>query len=108
MRPKSVTVSSQTASAAIPVDYTQQAFNLGVAVVSTGTLTWSVQVTLDNVLDPTVTPTWIAAPSSTGLEAGTGGTNEVSVITVPCRAVRLNVSAWTSGSATMTIVQGRK
>lgn len=108
MRPTSVTVSSQAASAAIPVDYTQANFNLGISVVSTGTSTWSVQMTMDNVFDPSVTPTWIAVPSASGLEAGAGGTNEVGSVTVPCRAVRLNVSAYTSGSVTMTVVQGRK
>lgn len=108
MRPTSITVSSQTASAAIPVDYTQANFNLGISVVSTGINTWSVQMTMDNIFDSTVTPTWIAVPSSSGLEAGIGGTNEVGSITCPCRAIRLNVSAYTSGSVTMTVVQGRK
>ena len=108
MRPTSVTVSSQTASAAIPVDYTQANFNLGISVISSGTNTWSVQMTMDDVFNPSVTPTWVAVPSASGLEAGSGGTNEVGNVTCPCRAVRLNVSAWTSGSATMTVVQGRK
>ncbi len=106
MRPTSVTVSSQTTSAAIPVDRAQSVFNLGISVVSTGTLTWSVEVTMDNIFDPAVTPTWITAPAP--FETGAGGTNEVGSITVPCTAVRLNVSAYTSGSATMTVVQGRK
>lgn len=108
MRPKSVTVSSQTASAAIPVDYTQANFNLGISVISTGTNTWSVQMTMDNIFDPAVTPSWVPVPSASGLEAGSGGTNEVGSVTCPCRAVRLNVSAYTNGSVTMTVVQGRK
>lgn len=108
MRPKSVTVSSQTASAAIPVDYTQANFNLGISVISTGTNTWSVQMTMDNIFDPAVTPSWVPVPSDSGLEAGSGGINEVGSVTCPCRAVRLNVSAYTNGSVTMTVVQGRK
>jgi uncharacterized protein YgiM (DUF1202 family) len=102
MRPTSVTVGSQTSSAWIPVDYRQTNFNLGISVVSSGTNTWKVEVTMD---DPyTTTPTAITAPSP--LDTGSGGTNEIGNITIPCRAVRLTVSAWTSGAATMTVVQG--
>lgn len=106
MRPTSVTLSSVANSAWIPVDYTQANFNLGVQVINTGTATWAVQVTSDDIFDPTVTPVAQNAPASSGLEAGT--TNEISNITVPIRAIRLSVSAWTSGVVTMTVIQGRK
>lgn len=99
------TVSSATSSNWIPVDYTQSNFNLGIAVVSSGTLTWKVEVTLDNPLDPNVTPTAITAPDPLG--TGAGGTNEVASITIPCRGVRLTVAPYSSGSATMTVIQGR-
>lgn len=105
MRPTSVTVSATGSSAWIPVDYTQNNFNLGVQVVVSGgaTLTWSVQLTMDDVFDPDVTPTATAAPAP--LETGSG--TEIGSVTVPCRAIRLNATV-TSGTATMTIVQGRK
>jgi hypothetical protein len=103
MRPTSVTVSATGTSAWIPVDYRQAPFNLGIAVdVSAGaSLTWVVEMTLDDVFDSSVTPTAIAAPSP--LEAGNA--DEVGAITIPCRAVRLN-STVTGGSATMTVIQG--
>ena len=104
MRPTSVTVSSATSSAWIPVDYTQANFTLGLQVVQTGTATWSVQCTSDNIFDSTVTPAAIAAPSP----MDTGTTNEIGNLTVPVSAVRLNVSSWTSGDVTLTVVQGRK
>lgn len=103
MRPTSVTVSATGNSAWIPVDYRQAPFNLGIGVdVSAGaSLTWVVQMTMDDVFDSSVTPTAIAALSP--LETGTG--DEIGSITVPCRAVRLNATV-AGGSATMTVIQG--
>lgn len=105
MRPTSVTVSSTGVSNWIPVDYAQAPFNLGIQLdVSAGaTLTWVVEATMDNVFDATVTPTAVAAPAP--LETGTG--DEIGNLTIPCRAVRLNATV-TSGSVTMTVVQGRR
>ena len=104
MRPTSVTVSATGSSAWIPVDHTQRNFNVGIQVdVSAGaTLTWVVQMTSDDIFDSSVTPTAFTAPSP--LDTGTG--DEVGNITIPCRAIRLNATV-TSGSATMTLVQGR-
>jgi len=103
MRPTSVTLSSTGQSAWIPVDYKNSSFNLGLqAVISGGaSLVWSVQMTSDDIYDPTVTPTAITAPSP--MDTGTG--NEVGVLTIPCRAVRLSATI-TTGSVTLTIIQG--
>lgn len=104
MRPTSVTVSSQTSSAWIPINYKQRNFNVGVQVdVSAGaTLTWLVETTSDDIFDSAVTPTAITAPAP--LDTGTG--DEIGNITIPVRAIRLRISAYTSGSAVMTIIQG--
>lgn len=98
----SVTVSSQAASAAIPVDYMQVPFNVGaVAVVAGGsTLTFNVEYTYDNVYT-VAAPTWIAPTAFSGKSATTDG-----AINQPVRAVRLNVTAFTSGSVTLTVLQG--
>lgn len=104
MRPTSVTVGSQTSSAWIPVNYKQTPFNLGIQVTGSGTNTWKVEMTSDDIFDSTVTPTAVTAPSP--LETGSGATAEQGSITIPCRAVRLTISAYTSGSATMTVIQG--
>lgn len=102
MRPTSVTVTDAATSAWIPVDYTKTAFNLGVMVdVTSGTPTWVVQITMDDIFDSTVTPTAVAAPAP--LETGT--TDEVGKIDVPCRAVRITQSG--TGVSKMTVVQGR-
>jgi hypothetical protein len=103
MRPKTVTVTDATTSAWIPVDYTQNAFSLGIQVdVVSGTPTWVVQCTMDDIFNSAVTPTAIAAPSP--LETGT--TDEIGAITIPCRAVRLSQSG--TGVSKFTVIQGRK
>lgn len=101
MRPMRVTVSSATTSSPLPVDFKQSPVNIGIGVVVTGTCTYSVQHTFDDIFDPLVTPTWL---DNATLAAAT--TNQSGNYAFPVRAVRLNVTAWTSGTATMTVIQG--
>lgn len=105
MRPVRVTVSSQAASAPIPLDHYQGPFNVGIGVaVSAGaTLTYSVQHTFDDVnaagFDPS-TAVWY-----TNSALGAKNTTLDGNYAFPVTAVRLNVTAYTSGSVTMTLVQ---
>jgi len=94
------TVSSQTTSPWIPLDDNQAAFNATVAVEVSGTLTYTVEFTLDNIQDPAVTP--VAFPI--GLVGET--TSNTTFIRSPVKAIRLNVTAFTSGSATIGARQG--
>ena len=105
MRPIRVTVGSATSSAPIPLDTYSDPFNVSIGVVlSAGaTLTYTVEHTFDDVFaanfDP-ATATWFA---NSGLSAKTTSLdgNYVSPVT----AVRLRISACTSGNATMTVIQ---
>lgn len=103
MRPTSVTVSSQAASATIPVNWRQKPFSIGLGCVVSGggTLTYKVQHTFDDIQDSTVTPTWFDHETITGKTASDDGN-----YAFPVRAVRLNVTAYTNGSVTMTVIQG--
>lgn len=102
MRPTKVTVTNAATSAWIPVDYRQDGFNLGIMVdVTSGTPTWAVQITMDDVFDSSVTPTAVAAPAP----LDTGTTDEVGSITIPCRAVRVTQTG--TGVTTTTIIQGK-
>ena len=71
-------------------------------VVVTGTATWTVQQTLDNVLDDTVTPTWFDHPDTANMVTQTVS-RQGNYAYIPT-AVRLQQTAG-SGSAVLTIVQ---
>lgn len=105
MRPIRVTVASQTASAPIPLDHYQGPFNVGLAVVISpgATLTYTVEHTFDDVFQPgfdSSTATWFPNASVASETASQDGN-----YAFPIMAVRLNVTAYTDGSATMTVIQ---
>ena len=101
MRPTSVTVGSETASAAIPVNWRATNFRISVGVVLTGgaSLTYTVQHTFDNVFDSLVTPVWFPHATLVDKIANADG-----AYVAPIIALRLNVTTYASGSATMTII----
>jgi hypothetical protein len=77
--------------------------NCGVDLSAGATLTYTVEYTLDDVFSPTFNPataTWYSTTGLTALSADAAGG-----ITVPVTAVRLNVTAWTSGTAVFTVIQ---
>ena len=94
------TVSSQTTSPWIPLDDNHAAFSATVAVAVSGTLTYTVEFTLDNVQDPAVTP----VAFQIGLVGETA--SNTTFIKSPVKAIRLNVTSFTSGSATIGVRQG--
>lgn len=105
MRPVRVTVGGQVASAPIPLDHYQGPFNVGIGVsLSSGaTLTYSVEHTFDDITDPSfdaATATWYANSSLGSKSASLDGN-----YAFPVTAVRLNVTAYTDGTATMTVIQ---
>lgn len=100
--PSIVTQTGTGTSAWIPVDHTQNAFAIGFGCVVSGTVTYTVQHTFDNIQDASVTPT--AFDHST-VTAET--TNQDGNYAFPIRGIRLNVTAGT-GSVTLTVLQGRK
>lgn len=102
MNASKVSVTGVGTSAWIPVDYTQNAFAIGFGCVTSGTVTYDVQHTFDNIQDSTVTPTAFTHTSVVNKTANQDGN-----YAFPIRAIRLNVTAGT-GSVTITILQGRK
>jgi hypothetical protein len=103
MRPWSYTVSSQTTSPVFIPDYIISPFNIGMAVVVSGTLTYTVQHTFDDVFAPGFDPataTWIDH-STLAAQSTTKDSNYA----FPVRGIRLNVTAYTNGSATINLVQ---
>lgn len=73
---------------------------IGLAVVVTGAVTYSVEYTYDNVTEPDMTsPTVFTHPTLAGLSADADGSFET-----PIAFFRLSITAGT-GSATMTYIQ---
>ncbi len=107
MRPVVVTVSSATASAPIPVDWRGSPFSLSLGVdLNPGVLTYTVEHTFDAPEDFASATAYNSDATwrdTTGLTALTA-TDEGN-IAFPVRAVRLNVTAFTSGSAELTVIQ---
>ena len=105
MRPIRVTVGSATASAAIPMDHYRDPFNVGVGVaLSAGaSMTCTVQHTFDDVFAKdfdSTTATWF---NNTSLSTKTTSSDGNYII--PVTAIRLNVTVWAAGTATMTLIQ---
>lgn len=103
MTPQVISLSALGSTAWIPVDYVQNPYNINIAIVVSNTpnLTCKVEYTLDDIFNPAITPTAFTHSTLTGLTSNTTGN-----ITSPVRAIRLTVTAWTSGTATMTALQG--
>ena len=82
-----------------PMDQYQSPFNVGMGVVVSGTVNYTVQHTFDNVLDSTVTPTWFNHPVMASLTANQDGN-----YAFPVKAIRLKINSG-SGTAALTILQ---
>lgn len=102
MRRQVVTVSSATSSAPLQVDYNLAQFNIGFGcVISAGAvLTYKVQHTFDDVFNSAITPTWFDNSTVTAQTANKDGN-----YTSPVAAIRLTVTAYTSGNVTLTALQ---
>lgn len=102
MRPEVDTVETVGAGRIIPVDSIEQSFKLSLQVVlSVGaSLTYTVEKTLDDVQDSSITPTWFPVSNLTTLTA-----NALGFESYPVKAVRLNVTIHGTGTATLTVMQ---
>ncbi len=100
-QPIVISLDGAGASAWVPTNNKQTPFNVGLGVVVSGTLTYNVEHTFDDVQDPTITPT---AFINNGLTSKT--VSDDGNYSFPVAAIRLNVTAFTSGLATLTILQG--
>lgn len=99
MRPIVVAKTGAGSSSTIPLDHYQSPFNVGLGVVVTGTVNYTIQHTFDDVFDGAVTPTWFSHPSLASLTANADGN-----YAFPVRAVKILQNSG-SGTTTLTIVQ---
>lgn len=98
MRPVTLTVTGVGTSAPVPMDFRAQNFNIGFGCEITGTATYGVQHTFDDIYNPAITPVWFNHAFVNGVTTNMDGN-----YAFPIRAMRLNVSAST-GSVTINIL----
>lgn len=106
MRPvRTLPLSEAGVTPPIPLDINQAPFSVGVAVALTNTpnLTYTVQHTFDDVFAENFNPataTWFPNASLTDKTSSSDGN-----YSYPVRAIRLNITLYTAGTATMTVIQ---
>ena len=96
------TVTGTGTSPIYGVDNFQAPFNVGIGVSISATATYSVQYTFDDIQADNYVPasgTWFTSSDFSAISAAKGAS-----FTIPCRGIRLNVSAST-GSVTIQIQQ---
>jgi len=101
MRPAVIAKTGVGSSGSYVTNTNTTPFNLGFGVVVTGTVTYTVQHTFDETNAPGGIVTWFPHPT-----IASKSDNQDGNYAFPVRALRLNVTAYTSGGATMTVLQG--
>lgn len=90
-------------SSVIAVDPMTNPFNLGIsAEITSGSATFNIEYSMDDPADPgyvASSATWYIASGFSAATASTGG-----ALTVPCRALSINVTAGT-GAVKLTVLQ---
>ena len=102
MRPVTVSQTGAGATAVVVPDYREAPFAIGIGVIVTGTVNYTVQHTFDEVFSPTFNPataTWIDHPTLAADTATADGN-----YAFPVRGIRLLVNSG-AGTAAMTIIQ---
>lgn len=91
-----------------PIDYYISPANIALSVVVTGTITYSVQYTFDDVFAAGYNPNAAGANWTDHPTLGTQTTTKDSNISYPVRGIRIisPASPSSSGIATLTIIQG--
>ena len=99
MRPIVISKTGVGSSSTAPLDTYENPFNVGIGVVVSGTVTYSIQHTFDDIQNAAVTPVWFNHPTLNAQSANADGN-----YAFPVRAIKVLVTAG-AGSATATIVQ---
>ena len=104
MRPVRVEVTGVDVSAPIPIDQYLNPTNIGLAVVIlSGTATYTVEHTMDDVFDENFNPataTWFPHPTMEDLVANADGN-----YAFPPTACRLNVTISSGGDVRLNVIQ---
>lgn len=99
MRRVTVSKTGTGSSPLAPMDQYISPFNVGMGVVVTGTVNYSVQHTFDDIYDTTITPTFFTHPTLASLAVSADGN-----YAFPVSAIKVLVNSG-AGTATLTILQ---
>lgn len=99
MRPVVVAKTGAGSSSIMPMDHYQSPFNVGIGVVVTGTVNYTIQHTFDDIQNAAVTPTWFSHATLAAQTASADGN-----YAFPVRGIKVLVNSG-SGTATATIIQ---
>ena len=104
-RPVRVATSGVSVTAPIPLNNYAVPFNVGFGVkLSAGaSLTYTVEHTFDDVYAPTFSPSTAVWYSNATVVTQTA--NRDGNYAFPVTAIRLNITVWASGTATLTSIQ---
>jgi hypothetical protein len=86
-------------SATSPMNLNTSPFNVGIGVVVSGTVNYTIQHTFDDLFDSTVTPVWFSHPTLASQTANLDGN-----YAFPVAGIKVLVNSG-SGTATATIIQ---
>lgn len=103
MRPVTITQAGAGATAPVPMNQYTSPFNVGFGCDVTGTATYTVQHTFDDVFASGFTPAsakWYNHASVSGVSTDQDGN-----YAFPVSAIRLVLAGGSTGSVTMTILQ---
>lgn len=101
MVPKVLSTTGISTSSLDVFDIFRNPFNVGIGCVVSGTVTYTIQHTFDDVTDPNATITWFPHDDSVLVNATA---NANSNFAYPCRAARINQTGG-SGTVIATFIQ---
>lgn len=99
MRPIVIAKTGTGTSTTAALDHYQSPFNVGLGAVVSGSATYTIQHTFDDIFDATVTPTWFNHPTLASQTASADGN-----YAFPIRGVRINIASG-AGTVTLTLIQ---
>jgi hypothetical protein len=86
-------------SSVAPLDTFRNPFNIGIGIVVSGTVNYTIQHTFDDVQNPSITPVFFSHPTLASLAVNADGN-----YAFPVTAIRILVNSG-AGTATATIIQ---
>ena len=99
MRSIVISTTGTGSSNVAPLDTYCNPFNIGMGVVVSGTVNYTIQHTFDDVFNPAITPVWFSHPTLASLAVNADGN-----YAFPVRAIKILVNSGT-GTAKATIIQ---